>query len=88
MTVLGVGGGIRFNPPTPDEVMHVSAPFFLRGLKWRGSKDERASINCTWAMVTCNALTALGGRGYLVGPPPIDWVVLARYHLPKRINIQ
>ncbi len=26
-------------------------------------------------MVACNALTALDGRGNLVGPPPINWVV-------------
>jgi hypothetical protein len=39
------------------------------------------------AMVMCNASSALGGRGHLVGPPPIDWVVHARYHLPTQYSI-
>jgi hypothetical protein len=29
---------------------------------------------------------ALGGMGYLAGPPPIDWVVHACYH-PPNLNL-
>ncbi len=85
MTALGVVGGIRFNPPpTPDEVVHIHKP--LSYMSWHGevSNYEHGSIYWTWGMVVCNALTALGGRGYLVGPPPIDWVVHARYHQPTQ----
>ncbi len=32
-------------------------------------------------------LTALGGRGYLVGPPPIDWVMHTCYHPPTQEQI-
>ncbi len=43
----------------------------------KGLKEEDGSIYCMWAMIMCYALSALGGRGYLVGPSPIDWIVHA-----------
>ncbi len=39
------------------------------------------------AMVAWNASTALGGRGHLVAPPPIHWVMHACYHLPTQYSI-
>jgi hypothetical protein len=66
-TVLGVGGGLV--PPTPDKVVHVRMPFFPRGVDVKRPQVKH------WSH-------AIGGRGCLAGPPPIDWDAHARYHPP------
>ncbi len=74
-------------PPPPDKVMYVRRPSSYKGWLGEASNYEHGSIYWTWAMVKCNALTALGVGEYLVGPPPVYWVVHACYHLPTRETI-
>jgi hypothetical protein len=70
-------------PPPPDWVMHVRTPFGLRGT-WRGLEwlvwQYKLNVgvgcsDCTW------------WEGVTVTPPPIIWVMHARYHLPTRYSI-
>jgi hypothetical protein len=78
------GWCIRFNPPIPNEVLQVRPPSSYVGWRGEASNYEHGSIYWTWVMVACKALTAFGGRGNLVGPPPINWVMHARHYQPTQ----
>ncbi len=72
-------------PPPPPEVMHVCTPFSLRGLKYKRPQVISKAVYTgrgRWSRAILQPDLALGGRGYLAGPPPIDWVEHACYHPP------
>jgi hypothetical protein len=84
VTTLGVGGGLV--PPSPRQgraCMHAILPMWT---EVKASSHKHGSILYTgcgrWSRAMLPSDLALGGRGYLAGPPPIDWVVHARYHPP------
>ncbi len=73
-------------PPPPDWIVHVSAPFGLRGM-WRGLKWLAWQyIYSMWALLCATLWLKLVGEGN-GRPPPIDWVVHARYHLPTQYSV-
>ncbi len=82
VTILGVGGGLV--PPTPRQGRagtHAILPM------WADVKRPQVKHICTvyigcghWLCAVFRPDLALDGRGYLAGPPPIDWDVHACYH--------
>jgi hypothetical protein len=75
-------------PPPPTGSSCTYAHLLADKEHGEASKDEHGNIYYMLAIVACNDSTALGGRGYLVAPPPpIHWVMHAWDHLPTHYSI-
>jgi hypothetical protein len=86
MTVLGVGGGIRFNPPNPQQGcgrVHNIIPTWT-DMEMPQVKDD--SIYVGHARVQCFVLTWWQGV-FPVCPTSTNWVVHTRYHQHVKLNI-
>jgi hypothetical protein len=86
MTVLGVGGGIRFNPPTPWRGRARTHAILSSWTDVEMPQVKEDSIYVGDARVQCFDLTWWQGV-FPVGPPSTDWVGHARYHRHVKLNI-